>query len=129
MIFRINRRGDEEGTKRLQTVPLLPLRDIVVFPHTMVPFVVGRRSSLLAVERALAADKRLFLSTQRNAKVDDPSEDEVNTVGTTATRRPRITHAHTKERRRGRTGNRTGCSQVCTAIHVRGDSVWVAVHR
>ena len=47
---------------------MVPLRDIVVFPHTMVPFVVGRKSSLLAVERALDADKRLFLATQRNAK-------------------------------------------------------------
>jgi ATP-dependent Lon protease len=70
---------------KVNHLPMVPLRDIVVFPHTMVPFVVGRRSSLLAVERALAADKRLFLSTQRNAKIDDPSEDEVNTVGTTAT--------------------------------------------
>ena len=66
-------------------LPMVPLRDIVVFPSTMVPFVVGRKSSLLAVETALAADKRVFLSTQRNAQVDDPSADEVNTVGTTAT--------------------------------------------
>ena len=40
--------------------PVVPLRDIVVFPHTMVPFVVGRKASLLAVEQALAGDKRLF---------------------------------------------------------------------
>jgi ATP-dependent Lon protease len=64
---------------------MVPLRDIVVFPHTMVPFVVGRKPSLLAVERALAADKKIFLSTQRNAKVDDPSAEEVNPVGTVAT--------------------------------------------
>jgi ATP-dependent Lon protease len=70
---------------QVKLLPMVPLRDIVVFPHTMVPFVVGRRPSLLAVERALAEDKRLFLSTQRNAKVDDPSEEEVNTVGTIAT--------------------------------------------
>jgi len=61
---------------------MVPLRDVVVFPHTMVPFVVGRKSSLLAVERALAADKRLFLSTQRNAQVDTPTADEVSSVGT-----------------------------------------------
>jgi len=66
-------------------LPLVPLRDIVVFPHTMVPFVVGRKTSLLAVERALAADKRLFLSTQRNARVDEPTAEEINTVGTQAT--------------------------------------------
>jgi len=77
---------DREGRPdvKVSHLPMVPLRDIVVFPHTMAPFVVGRRPSLLAVERALAADKRLFLSTQRNAKVDNPSEDEVNTVGTTA---------------------------------------------
>jgi ATP-dependent Lon protease len=78
----------EERTKRsgseVSSLPLVPLRDIVVFPHTMVPFVVGRKPSLLAVERALAADKRLFLSTQRNARVDNPAPDEMNAIGTTA---------------------------------------------
>ena len=66
-------------------LPMVPLRDIVVFPHTMVPFVVGRKPSLLAVERALAEDKSLFLATQRNAKVDNPVPDEINSVGTVAT--------------------------------------------
>ena len=46
----------------VSTMPMVPLRDIVVFPHTMVPFVVGRKSSLLAVERALSTDKKLFLA-------------------------------------------------------------------
>jgi ATP-dependent Lon protease len=79
---------DERGQRSEQgisTLPMVPLRDIVVFPHTMVPFLVGRKTSLLAVERALASDKRLFVSTQRNAKIDSPSSDEVNTLGTTAT--------------------------------------------
>ena len=76
---------EPRSENKVSLLPMVPLRDIVVFPHTMVPFVVGRRPSLLAVERALATDKKLFLSTQTNAKVDDPSEDEVNTVGTTAT--------------------------------------------
>ncbi len=67
------------------TLPLVPLRDIVVFPHTMVPFVVGRKASLLAVERALSGGKRIFLSTQRSAKVDQPTPDEINSVGTIAT--------------------------------------------
>ena len=70
----------EERTERSESgtseMPMVPLRDIVVFPHTMVPFVVGRKGSLLAVERALDADKRLFLATQRNAKVDDPGADD-----------------------------------------------------
>src|SRR3990172_130033 len=72
------------STDSVITLPLVPLRDIVVFPHTMVPFVVGRKSSLLAVERALATGKRLFLSTQRNARVDQPSPDEINSIGTVA---------------------------------------------
>ena len=75
-------RSEESANKQL---PMVPLRDIVVFPHTMVPFVVGRKSSLLAVERALDADKRLFLATQRNAKDDDPRPSDVNPVGSIAT--------------------------------------------
>ena len=75
-------RSEESANKQL---PMVPLRDIVVFPHTMVPFVVGRKTSLLAVERALDADKRLFLATQRNAKDDDPGPRDVNPVGSIAT--------------------------------------------
>ncbi len=73
------------SAESVTSLPMVPLRDIVVFPHTMVPFVVGRRASLLAVENALSGDKRLFLSTQRSAKVDSPSPDEINSVGTVAT--------------------------------------------
>ncbi len=63
-------------------LPLVPLRDVVVFPYTMIPFVVGRKTSLAAVEHALGADKRLFLSTQRDARTDEPKPDEINYVGT-----------------------------------------------
>ena len=69
---------------KLETLPLVPLRDVVVFPYTMIPFVVGRKASLQAVERALAGDKRIFLATQRDAKIDDPKPDEINTIGTVA---------------------------------------------
>ncbi|HEX6852044.1 MAG TPA: endopeptidase La [Candidatus Polarisedimenticolaceae bacterium] len=79
----------EERSKRsaadVTALPVVPLRDIVVFPHTMVPFVVGRRSSLLAVERALAGEKRLFLTAQRNPRLDNPGPAELNSVGTVAT--------------------------------------------
>jgi ATP-dependent Lon protease len=68
----------------LESLPLVPLRDIVVFPYTMVPFVVGRRASLLAVEQALLANKRIFLATQRDAKVDNPQPDDINVIGTVA---------------------------------------------
>jgi ATP-dependent Lon protease len=71
----------DEGVELL---PMVPLRDVVVFPHTMIPFVVGRRSSLLAVEQALNRHKKLFLATQRDAKVDNPSADDINPIGTIA---------------------------------------------
>jgi ATP-dependent Lon protease len=69
---------------KLERLPLVPLRDVVVFPYTMIPFVVGRKPSLLAVERALLGDKRIFLATQRDAKIDDPKPDEINFIGTIA---------------------------------------------
>ena len=69
---------------RIESLPLVPLRDVVVFPYTMIPFVVGRKSSLIAVERALAAEKRIFLATQRDAKIDDPKPEEISFVGTIA---------------------------------------------
>jgi len=56
----------------------------VVFPYTMIPFVVGRRSSLSAVEKALAGNRRIFLATQRNARIDDPRPEDINSIGTIA---------------------------------------------
>ncbi len=69
-------------TDKFERLPLVPLRDVVVFPYTMIPFVVGRKSSLTAVEKALQGDKRIFLATQRDAKIDDPKADEINAIGT-----------------------------------------------
>ncbi len=68
----------------LESLPMVPLRDVVVFPHTMIPFVVGRRSSLLAVEQALAQTKKIFLATQKDAKVDNPKPEDINAIGTIA---------------------------------------------
>ena len=73
-----------DRNKKIENLPLVPLRDVVVFPYTMIPFVVGRKSSLVAVERALTADKRIFLATQRDAKIDDPKPEEISFVGTIA---------------------------------------------
>ncbi|HEU5181224.1 MAG TPA: LON peptidase substrate-binding domain-containing protein, partial [Candidatus Polarisedimenticolia bacterium] len=67
---------------KIERLPLVPLRDVVVFPYTMIPFVVGRKTSLQAVEHALATDKRLFLSTQRDARTDEPKPEEINHIGT-----------------------------------------------
>src|SRR6267143_2888214 len=74
----------ENRSEKIEILPLVPLRDVVVFPYTMIPFVVGRKSSLVAVEKALAGDKRIFLATQRDAKIDDPKADEINFIGTIA---------------------------------------------
>ena len=70
----------------IQQLPLVPLRDMVVFPSMMAPFVVGRRASILALEATLATnDKRIFLATQRDPKVDDPKMDEIYQIGVVAT--------------------------------------------
>ncbi|HVS32057.1 MAG TPA: endopeptidase La [Thermoanaerobaculia bacterium] len=70
----------------LPNLPLVPLRDMVVFPSMMAPFVVGRKASITALEATLStADKRIFLATQRDPKIDDPSMDEIYHVGVIAT--------------------------------------------
>jgi ATP-dependent Lon protease len=70
----------------IEKLPMVPLREAVVFPRTMVPFVVGRQSSLSAIDAVLARpDRRVFLACQRDARVDDPDADGVHTVGTIAT--------------------------------------------
>src|SRR3569623_500043 len=63
-------------------LPLLPLRDIIVFPHMVVPLFVGRDKSLLALEEAMAGDKQLLLAAQRRAKTDDPAEEDIFSIGT-----------------------------------------------
>src|SRR5216110_3325127 len=61
---------------------MMPIRDVVIFPHMMTPFVVGRESSVRALEEALAADKKIFLATQHDASVDEPKSNEIYQVGT-----------------------------------------------
>ncbi len=71
--------------REIEELPLVPLRNLVVFPHTMVPLFVGRGKSITAVEEALRKDKRIFLLTQRDANVDEPKEDDLYRVGVVAT--------------------------------------------
>src|SRR5258708_18121325 len=68
----------------LKRVPMMPVREMVIFPQQMVPFIVGREASVRALEEALAGDKRIFLATQHDASVDDPKPDEIYSVGTLA---------------------------------------------
>ena len=64
-----------------ETLPIVPLRDVVVFPHMMIPFVIGRPSSTQALEHALLKDKRIFLAAQQLAVVDDPKPTDIYTMG------------------------------------------------
>ena len=67
------------------TAPVLPLRDIVVFPHMIVPLFVGREKSVRALEEVINSEKQILLLTQKNAAEDDPTPDGLHTVGTMAT--------------------------------------------
>ncbi len=63
-------------------LPMVPIRDVVIFPYMLVPFVIGRESSIRALEAALDGDKRIFLATQHDAAVDNPRPDEIHQIGT-----------------------------------------------
>ena len=72
---------DKQEMKR---VPMMPVRDMVIFPQQMTPFIVGREASVRALEEALAGEKKIFLSTQHDASIDDPKPEEIYAVGTLA---------------------------------------------
>jgi ATP-dependent Lon protease len=61
---------------------MMPIRDMVIFPHMMTPFVVGRESSVRALEEALNGDRKIFLATQHDARVDEPQAEDIFPVGT-----------------------------------------------
>jgi len=71
-------------TEVYETLPIVPLRDVVVFPHMMMPFVIGRPSSIRALEHALGKDKRVFLAAQHDASTDDPRAEDIYTMGAVA---------------------------------------------
>jgi ATP-dependent Lon protease len=70
--------------QEMKRVPMMPVRDMVIFPQQMTPFIVGREASVRALEEALTGDKKIFLSTQHDASVDDPKPEEIYAVGTLA---------------------------------------------
>src|SRR5690349_10669170 len=65
-----------------KALPLLPLRDIIVFPHMVVPLFVGREKSINALEDAMSHDKEILLAAQKKAKTNDPTPDDIFTMGT-----------------------------------------------
>jgi ATP-dependent Lon protease len=80
-------RGDNPSPERPRSkvLPLLPLRDIIVFPHMVVPLFVGREKSILALEEAMNHDKEILLAAQRQAKTNDPTSEDIFSMGTVGT--------------------------------------------
>src|SRR6202046_909631 len=66
----------------VRKLPMMPIRDMVIFPHMMTPFVVGRESSVRALEEALSGDRKIVLATQHDASVDEPDADDIYETGT-----------------------------------------------
>ncbi len=83
-MFKLTRNKDDHHHSTPFSMPLLPLRDIVVFPTMVVPLFVGRDKSVSALEKAMAADKKIFLAAQKRAKTDTPGESDIYRVGTLA---------------------------------------------
>src|SRR3989304_5881197 len=79
-------RDKEKEKEKLEgkRIPMMPIRDVFIFPHMMTPFIVGRESSVRALEEALAGDKKIFLATQHDASIDDPKPHQIHPVGTIA---------------------------------------------
>src|ERR1035441_4787966 len=69
---------EKSETRKL---PMMPIRDMVIFPYMMTPFVVGRESSVRALEEALSGDRKIFLATQHDASVDEPRARDIYQVG------------------------------------------------
>src|SRR5512134_2721525 len=82
MLFRNDKKDDKEPSGSQPRVPLLPLRDIIVFPHMVVPLFVGRQRSIKALEEATQKQSPIFLSSQKDAKTNEPSEDDIYKTGT-----------------------------------------------
>jgi ATP-dependent Lon protease len=85
MLFRNEKKDDKEPAGGSMRMPLLPLRDIVVFPHMVVPLFVGRQRSIKALEEATQKQGPIFLSSQKDAKTNDPTEDDIYKIGTLGT--------------------------------------------
>ena len=85
MLFRNDKKDDKDPSGSQTRVPLLPLRDIIVFPHMVVPLFVGRQRSIKALEDATQKQSLIFLASQKDAKTNEPSEDDIYRIGTLGT--------------------------------------------
>ncbi|NIN92515.1 endopeptidase La, partial [bacterium] len=77
--------NNEEGSGQVETLPLLPLRDVVIFPYMVAPLFVGREKSIRALEEAMKKNKEIFLVAQKDAKTNDPTEKDIYDIGTIGT--------------------------------------------
>ncbi len=75
--------GISESPK--QPIPVLPLRDVIVYPHMVIPLFVGREKSVEALDAAMSVDKRIMLVAQTSAAVEEPTSEDIHKVGTIAT--------------------------------------------
>jgi ATP-dependent Lon protease len=85
MLFRSDKKDDKDKEGTALMVPLLPLRDIVVFPHMVVPLFVGRQRSIKALEEATQKQGPIFLSSQKDAKTNEPTENDIYRIGVLGT--------------------------------------------
>lgn len=76
---------NDEGKGQMETLPLLPLRDVVIFPYMVAPLFVGREKSIRALEEAMKKNKEIFLVAQKDAKTNDPTENDIYDIGTIGT--------------------------------------------
>ncbi len=77
--------NDGDGKGQVETLPLLPLRDVVIFPYMVAPLFVGREKSIRALEEAMKKNKEIFLVAQKDAKTNDPTEKDIHDIGTIGT--------------------------------------------
>lgn len=80
-----NPENTEIESEDRQPIPLLPLRDVVVYPHMVIPLFVGRDKSIKALDSAMASNKQILLVAQKNAEVDEPGVDDIHQIGTLST--------------------------------------------
>jgi ATP-dependent Lon protease len=77
--------SEQNPPEQRLNIPILPLRDVVVYPHMVIPLFVGRSRSIQALDAAMQAGKQILLVAQKQADVDEPSLDDVYRMGTLAT--------------------------------------------